>query len=269
VEAFNASFTPRLRAVKLGAVGAGYNQFVNNASLQTFSAALRLEQEHIVAVAVASQGHACAPPALTSNNVSLTVVAATNAPEVATYEISAKPIGQWVVGSDLVAATASTTLDVRLQQWLYNLTLGRSDYGFSVTAPDTNQTSTTLGVANATDGHTADPVDCTQHHILVTVSAETGHTVAAPSVTQPSATLGVESASMAHLGPGFFTADAVNIDQSHVLGVANADGVCEVAAPTLFLVPGVPTPAERIFTPANESRVHEVVTESRSFAIAA
>jgi hypothetical protein len=273
MEAFNASFTPRLRAVKLGAVGADYNQFANSASINSRFPALRLTQVHNVAVAVGSQGHTVAAPSLAVSTTPLGVANAQTIPEVASYEIGAKPVGQWTVGTDFVAATAQTTELVHLQQNLLNFRFAASFYGFQTTSPDFNQTLTNLNIdpASPTAGHTATPVVLTQSdQALTVVAAETGHTVVAPGYGANNISMAVAQADMGHAVIDFTQPNpGVNLDQNHAQGVANADMVCEVAAPTLFLVPNVPTPAVRIFTPAAESRTYEVVTESRSFAIAA
>jgi hypothetical protein len=272
-EVFSASFTPRLRAVKLGAVGADYGQFVNSASIDSRFPALRITQIHSLPVVLASQGHTVAAPSLAVSNTPLGVANAQTIPEVASYEIGAKPVGQWTVGTDFVAATASTTELVHLQQNLLNFRFAASFYGFQTTSPDFNQTlaATNIDPASPTAGHTATPVVFTQSdQALTVVAAETGHTVVAPGYGANNVSVAVAQATMGHavidftqLNPG------VNLDQAQNMGVANANGVCEVAAPTLFLIPNVPTPAIRIFTPAAESRTYGVVTESRSFAIAA
>jgi hypothetical protein len=234
----------------------------------------------------ATQGHTVAAPALTVRiNVSfgthpemiaqagtvslggqLHTTSPANAetiPEVASYRIGDKPIGQWTVGTDYVAATASTTNYVALQQNILDFEVASPTQGHTVVAPTQNQTSQTLLQANATLGHTADPVDFTQDHILVTVSTDQGHTVAAPSIAQPTNVLGALSGSM---GVEVFAPD---ITGAHLLGVANAELGTTVEVPSLFLIPAEPTPAERIYIPTSEDRTMPVRTESRVFAIAA
>jgi hypothetical protein len=200
----------------------------------------------------------------------LGVAVAITAPEVATYDLDDRPIGQWTVGTDYVAATASTTAPVQLRQNILDFEVSNATQGHTVVAPTQNQQTPQQNVANAEAGFTSDPVVFTQDHTLVAVSAEAGHTVAAPGFGANLVVMGVESATMALLGPGFATSDAVNIDQNQAQGVANAITGVEVAAPNLFVIPNVPTPAARVFTPALESRTLTVGAESRSFvAIAA
>jgi hypothetical protein len=272
MEAFNASFTPRIRAVKLGAIGADYNQSVASSTVDSRFPALRLTQAHSLVSVGANAGHAVAAPSLAVTNTPLGVANAQTIPEVASHAIGAKPVGQWTVGTDFVAATASTTELVHLQQNLFNVKINAAFYGFAVTDPNFNQTlaATNIEPASPNQGHTVAAPGQTQVHILPAVAAETGHTVVAPGYGANNVSMAVALADMGYAVIDFTqTNPGVNIDQNQALGVANANGVCEVAAPTLFLVPNVPTPAIRIFTPAAESRTYGVVTESRSFAIAA
>jgi hypothetical protein len=263
VEAFNASFTPRLRAVKLGAAGADYNQAVVSPTFNTELPAARITQVYTFTPATAQQGHTSTQAGLAGQTLSLTVVPATTLPEVARWQIDAKPIGQWTVGTDVIADTASTLFPVILQQNILDFEVSNATQGHTVEAP-TGNTNLVQGAANATQGHTATPVVFTQSHVVVAVEATHGHTVAAPGISQPSATMGVD-------GPNTMGIEvaAPALGGLQLMSVAVAEMGAEVAAPPLFVVPGVPTPAERVFTPANENRVYEVVTESRSFAIAA
>jgi hypothetical protein len=238
---------------------------VINASKGHVLPALRLTQQHVLAPAASNMLALGSTASLSGIPYTMGAANAETAPAVADYNIGDKPIGQWTVGTDYVAATANAAGYVALQQNLLNFRLGNGFWGFTTTAPDFNQTASTVGVANAEQGETADPVDFTQVHTLVSVSAETGHTVAAPSVTQPSAVLGVIVPNT--MGIEVAAPDLTILSQA--LGVAASEVGYTVAAPNLFLVPSVPTPATRIFTPAAEDRTFIPVAEDRTFALAA
>jgi hypothetical protein len=238
---------------------------VVNASIGNVFKALRLTQTHSLSPQSADQVSTASVAGLGGIPLSMGVANAETLPEVADYNIGDKPIGQWTVGTDYVAATANTAGYVALQQNLLNFRLANGFWGFTTTAPDFNQTASTVGVANAEQGETADPVDFTQVHTLVAVSADAGFTVAAPAITQPSAELGVVVPNT--MGIEVAAPDLTILGQS--LGVAASEVGYTVAAPNLFLIPNTPTPAIRIFTPAAEDRTLTVRTEDRSFAIAA
>lgn len=269
MEAFNASFTPRLRSVKLGATGADYNQPVGNASFNTELPAARITQNYSTVVVSASQGHTSTVAGLTGQTISIIVVSAQTAVEVARWQVDAKPIGQWTVGTDVISDTASTLFPVILTQNILDFEVSNATQGHTVVAP-TGNTNLVQAVANATLGHTATPVVFNQDNTLATGSPEQGHTVAAPTLDQPATNMGVESASMGHAVIDFTAHDpGVNLDQNQAQGVASADMVCEVTPPTLFLVPGVPTPAIRIFTPSSEDRTYVPQGEIRVLQLAA
>jgi hypothetical protein len=238
---------------------------IANASIGNVFRALRLTQTHSLSPQAADQISTASVAGLGGIPVSMGVANAETLPEVADYNIGDKPIGQWTVGTDYVAATANAAGYVALQQNLLNFRLANGFWGFTTTAPDFNQTASTVGVANAEQGETADPVDFTQDHTLVSVSAESGFTVAAPAITQPSAELGIVVPNT--MGIEVAAPDLTILGQS--LGVAASEVGYTVAAPNLFLIPNTPTPAIRIFIPAAEDRTMTVRTEDRSFAIAA
>jgi hypothetical protein len=261
VEAFNASFSPRLTALKLIAQDIGVVSHTSSPRLL----ALRLSQVHSASPSVAVQGHTVAAPSVAGTIVAMGVADATTVPEVASYELDVKPIGQWTVGTDFIAATASTTNPVRLRQNILDFEVSNATQGHTVVAPTQNEQLDQMVIVAAIQGFTADPVDFTQDvQDFVITPATQGHTVAAPAITQPSVSMGVDSPNTM----GVEVAAPV-IRSLHGLTVVAAQVGIEAIPATLFLIPNVPTPASRIFTPAAESRVMTVTTESRTFAIAA
>jgi hypothetical protein len=238
---------------------------VINASKGHVLPALRLTQQHVLAPAASNMLALGSTASLSGIPYTMGAANAIVAPTVEDYNIGDKPIGQWTVGTDYIAATANAAGYAALQQNLLNFRLGNGFWGFTTTAPDFNQTAGTVGVANAEQGETADPVDFTQDHTLVSVSATIGHEIAAPALTQPATNMGVVSPNT--MGTEVAAPDLTILGQA--LGVAASEVGYTVAAPNLFLIPSVPTPAIRIFTPAAEDRIVIVRAEDRSFAIAA
>jgi hypothetical protein len=259
-EVFSASIASRFSALQLT-----QSQNVGNASIGSRFNALRLTQQHTLSVAAPNMLALASTPSLGGTEYTATPVAAITAPEFATYALGDKPIGQWTVGTDYVAATASTTRYVPLQQNIADFEVVAATQGHTVVAPTQSETSNTVQLANATQGLTAEPVVFTQAHTVPANSAELGNTVAAPSVVQPSAVLGVGSTNT--MGTEVFAPDLTATDQPLTVTVAEVGYT--VAAPNLFLIPNVPTPAERTFIPAAEDRTFTPVAEDRTFALAA
>jgi hypothetical protein len=259
-EIFSATIASRFSALKLT-----QSQNVGNAAVSSRFNALRLTQQHILPVAAPNMLALASTAGLGGTTYAVGAANAETSPEVATYRIGDVPIGQWTVGTDYVAATASTTRYVQLQQNIADFEVAVATQGHTVVAPTQNETSNTVQLANATQGLTAEPVVFTQAHTAPANSAELGYTVAAPSVVQPSAVLGVDSPNT--MGTEVFAPDLTSTNQA--LSVAVAEVGYTVAAPNLFLIPNVPTPAERTFIPAAEDRTFTPVAEDRTFALAA
>lgn len=229
MEAFNASFAPRLPGLKLTAA-------------------------FVVQIAVASQGCSVAAPSLTVAVYPLTVVAATQQAEVAVYALGVKPIGQWTVGTDSIAAVPSTTRAVAIQQAILDFESSSATQGHTVAAPTAN-TNVITSPAVATQGHTAAPLTLVSQANLVVVGPTAGHTVAAPALVGASFNI-----STANAITGFHIADGmpfeINLDQQHAQGVpATIQGFAADIVPLVHLGPAVNhTPQFRTFQVQAELR---------------
>jgi hypothetical protein len=176
--------------------------------------------------------------------------------EVAAWELSAMPIGQWQVGTDDIPATASTSRYVLLQQNILDFEVSTGTQGHTVTTPDRLLVNAVQGVANVTLGHTADLATLIQIHALTAVDAEAGHTVAAPGFAANNVAMAVANADMGYNVIDFTQPNpGVGLDQNQAQGIANAEMGSIAGIVALFSLANVTTPAFRTFVIPAESRI--------------
>ena len=250
-EVFSATFSPRIPALKLIGPPLG----VVNASFAPRIPAIKLSQANLVLSPVTAEaGHTVAAPSLASTGITITPVAAEAGTVVGAYQIDAKPIGQWTVGTDFVAIGIDTTKAVALSQHVAAFGIANGTQGHTVAAPTAN-TNDTIGVANATTGNTGDPVALVQNHSLGLGLPEAGHTVVAPAFAGSVQALSVANAeNIAVVGDGF-PSFGVNLDQQHTHGVANAEHGSAADVVSIFsTIPNAETPTFRTFRVTSEER---------------
>jgi hypothetical protein len=176
--------------------------------------------------------------------------------EVAAWELSAVPIGQWQVGTGDIPATASTSRYVLLQQNILDFEVSNGTQGHTVTTPDRLLVNAVQGVANVTLGHTADLATLIQIHALTAVVAEAGHTVAAPGFAANNVAMAVANADMGHAVIDFTQPNpGVGLDQNQAQGVADAEMGSISGVIALFTLANVTTPAFRTYVIPAESRI--------------
>jgi hypothetical protein len=236
-------------------------------------------QYSTIPIVPATQGHTVAAPGLTTlanvfpganpemiaqaGTASLGGQVQTTSPanaqagvEVAAWELSAMPIGQWQVGTDDIPATASTSRYVLLQQNILDFEVSNGTQGHTVTVPGQLLVNAVQGVANVTLGHTADLATLIQIHALTAVDAEAGHTVAAPGFAANNVAMAVANADMGHAVIDFTQPNpGVGLDQNQAQGIADAEMGSIAGIVALFSLANVTTPAFRTFVIPAESRI--------------